>query len=98
MSSGSPDDFFASLSVYLTLERAQRLYGFDAAKYGLDDATAAEIAAVFGRVGMPRWERPRSGSGATWHGALCSGRVPAFLSADLTCPIPAYLGSPGSMT
>jgi hypothetical protein len=61
VSTDSPDDFFASLSVYLTLERAQRLYGFDAAKYGLDDATAAEIAAVFGRVGMLR--RGKGGGG-----------------------------------
>ena len=49
--SENPDDFFASLGVYLTLERAQRLYGFDAEQYGLDDAAAADIAAVFARVG-----------------------------------------------
>lgn len=51
MSATSPDDFFDSLGVYLTLERAQRLYGFDAQRYGLDDGEAANIAAVFGRVG-----------------------------------------------
>lgn len=45
------ETFFANLGVYLTLERAQRLYGFEAARYGLDDAQAADIAAVFARVG-----------------------------------------------
>lgn len=43
------ETFFANLGVYLTLERAQRLYGFEAARYGLDDAQAADIAAVFAR-------------------------------------------------
>ncbi|EFN55306.1 hypothetical protein CHLNCDRAFT_134269 [Chlorella variabilis] len=50
--SENPDDFFASLGVYLTLERAQRLYGFDAEQYGLDDAAAADIAAVFARYDL----------------------------------------------
>lgn len=36
-----------SLAAYLTLEKAQRMHGYDAAKLGLSDAKAAEIAAVF---------------------------------------------------
>ena len=28
----APDTFFADLGTYLTLERAQRLYGFEAAR------------------------------------------------------------------
>ncbi|KAL4858797.1 Calmodulin-4 [Chlorella vulgaris] len=52
VSATSPDDFFDSLGVYLTLERAQRLYGFDAQRYGLDDGEAANIAAVFGRYDL----------------------------------------------
>lgn len=35
------------LAVYLTLEKAQRLYGFDPAKYGITEAQAAEIATCF---------------------------------------------------
>ncbi|PSC70922.1 neo-calmodulin-like isoform X1 [Micractinium conductrix] len=41
--------FFDNLGIYLTLERAQRLYGFDAQRYGLSDAAAGDIAAVFAR-------------------------------------------------
>jgi hypothetical protein len=37
------------LGAYLTLEKAQRSYGFDAAKAGLTEAKAAEIAVVFSR-------------------------------------------------
>ncbi|KAL4428206.1 hypothetical protein ABPG75_002295 [Micractinium tetrahymenae] len=44
---GEAETFFANLGVFLTLERAERLYGFEAARYGLDDAQAADIAAVF---------------------------------------------------
>jgi len=37
------------LGAYLTLDRAQRSYGFDAAKAGLTEAKAAEIAVVFSK-------------------------------------------------
>ncbi|PSC75550.1 calcium sensor EFh [Micractinium conductrix] len=40
-------DVLRDLAVYLTLEKAQRLYGFDAARYGITDAQAAAIATVF---------------------------------------------------
>ncbi len=67
------ETFFANLGVYLTLERAQRLYGFEAERYGLDDAQAADIAAVFARVGqrqrrwLPLW-RHGAGSRPRMHG------------------------------
>ncbi|PRW44570.1 calmodulin 1 [Chlorella sorokiniana] len=48
-SAAASDTFFSDLGIYLTLERAQRLYGFQADRYGLDDAAAADIAAVFAR-------------------------------------------------
>ena len=48
-SAAESETFFSDLGVYLTLERAQRLYGFDAQRYGLGDAEAAQIAAVFAR-------------------------------------------------
>lgn len=54
-SAAASDTFFADLGTYLTLERAQRLYGFEAGRYGLDDAAAAEIAAVFARVRAGGW-------------------------------------------
>ncbi len=37
------------LGAYLTLEKAQRSFGFDAAKMGLTDAKALEIAVVFSK-------------------------------------------------
>ena len=40
-------DTLASLSAYLTLQRAQEAYGFDPARYGLTDKEAAKIAGVF---------------------------------------------------
>lgn len=39
----------ANLSAYLTLQRAEELYGFEPAKYGLSEAQAADIAGVFSR-------------------------------------------------
>jgi hypothetical protein len=44
-----PRDTLASLSAYLTLQRAKELYGFDPAKYGLTEAQAANVAGVFAR-------------------------------------------------
>ena len=51
-SEAESESFFADLGTYLTLERAQRLYGFQAERFGLDDGAAAGIAAVFARVGV----------------------------------------------
>eukprot|EP00878_Enallax_costatus_P044025 GHUV01052171.1.p1 GENE.GHUV01052171.1~~GHUV01052171.1.p1 ORF type:complete len:243 (+),score=82.51 GHUV01052171.1:2-730(+) len=39
----------SNLSAYLTLQRAEELYGFEPAKYGLSEAQAADIAGVFSR-------------------------------------------------
>lgn len=39
----------ANLSAYLTLQRAEEVYGFEPAKYGLSEAEAADIAGVFSR-------------------------------------------------
>jgi hypothetical protein len=36
-----------NLSAFLTLQAAKDKFGFDAAKYGLTDAQAADIATVF---------------------------------------------------
>ncbi|KAI3439055.1 hypothetical protein D9Q98_001465 [Chlorella vulgaris] len=43
----SSGDMLRDLAAYLTLEKAQRLYDFDASKYGISEAQAAEIATVF---------------------------------------------------
>lgn len=40
----SSETLLADLGAYLTLEKAQRAYGFDSAKLGISDAQAAEIA------------------------------------------------------
>ncbi|GAB4816578.1 hypothetical protein N2152v2_003624 [Parachlorella kessleri] len=48
-SSSSGPDMLRDLGAYLTLDRAQRSYGFDAAKAGLTDAKAMEIAVVFSK-------------------------------------------------
>lgn len=37
----------ANLSAYLTLQRAEELYGFVPEKFGLSEAQAADIAGVF---------------------------------------------------
>lgn len=71
-SSAASDTFFADLGVYLTLERAQRLYGFQADRYGLDDAAAAEIAAVFARVSPQARGWAAAPSSALW----CSWQGP----------------------
>lgn len=39
----------ANLSAYLTLQRAEEMYGFQPDKYGLSEAQAADIAGVFSR-------------------------------------------------
>jgi hypothetical protein len=39
----------ANLSAYLTLQRAEEMYGFEPAKFGLSEAQAADIAGVFSR-------------------------------------------------
>ncbi|KAF6261256.1 hypothetical protein COO60DRAFT_1503069 [Scenedesmus sp. NREL 46B-D3] len=39
----------SNLSAYLTLQRAEEMYGFEPAKYGLSEAQAADIAGVFSR-------------------------------------------------
>lgn len=41
------NDMLRDLAVYLTLEKAQRVYGFDQSKYGIDDRQAAQITTVF---------------------------------------------------
>ncbi|PRW59367.1 calcium sensor EFh [Chlorella sorokiniana] len=43
----SSNELLKDLAAYLTLEKAQRLYGFSAAQHGITDAQAAEIATVF---------------------------------------------------
>lgn len=43
----SSADLLNDLSAYLTLEKAQRVYKFDAAKAGITDAQAADIAVIF---------------------------------------------------
>lgn len=43
----SSDAMLKDLAAYLTLEKAQRLYGFEASKYGITDSQAADIATVF---------------------------------------------------
>lgn len=43
----SKNDMLRDLAAYLTLEKSQRLQGFEAAKYGITDAQAAQIATVF---------------------------------------------------
>eukprot|EP00775_Hariotina_reticulata_P005475 gene5475-5710_t len=42
-----PDGSLANLSAYLTLQRAEEVYGFVPDQYGLTEAQAADIAGVF---------------------------------------------------
>lgn len=42
-------DLLADLGAYLTLDRAQKAYGFDAAAFGITDRQAADIAVIFDR-------------------------------------------------
>ncbi|KAL4428570.1 hypothetical protein ABPG77_008882 [Micractinium sp. CCAP 211/92] len=44
---GTSPGMLKDLAVYLTLEKAERLYGFDPAKYGITEEQAANIATVF---------------------------------------------------
>lgn len=46
---GSGGTSLANLSAYLTMQRAQEVYGFQPEKYGLSEAQAADIAGVFSR-------------------------------------------------
>lgn len=39
----------SNLSAYLTLQRAEEVYGFKPEQYGLTEAEAADIAGVFSR-------------------------------------------------
>lgn len=97
-SSAASDTFFADLGVYLTLERAQRLYGFQADRYGLDDAAAADIAAVFARVSPPArgWAAvPSSALWCSWQGPrrrTCPVQLPRFCVQACTprCPTPPH--------
>ena len=50
--SSSSGDMLADLGAFLTLNRAQTAFGFNAEKFGLTDAQAAEIAVVFGRYDL----------------------------------------------
>ena len=43
----SSADILNDLAAYLTLDKAQRMYKFDAAKAGITDAQAADIAVIF---------------------------------------------------
>jgi hypothetical protein len=43
----SKGDMLADLAAFVTLDRAQRLQGFDAAALGLTDAQAADVAVAF---------------------------------------------------
>ena len=44
----------ADLGAYLTLSKAQKLYGFEAGQFGLDDEEAAEIAVIFGKYDLSK--------------------------------------------
>lgn len=44
---GEGPSSLANLSAYLTLQRAEEVYGFQPEKYGLSEAQAADIAGVF---------------------------------------------------
>lgn len=46
---GEATDMLADLGAYLTLERAQRAYGFDAKEFGVSDTEAANIALLFSK-------------------------------------------------
>lgn len=66
-------DLFRDLSAYLTLERAEKQSGFQAAAYGLTDQQAADVAVVFnqydtnqdGKLDVPEMQR-------LWCAVLCS--------------------------
>lgn len=45
----SSADMLTDLGAYLTLDKAQRQYGFEASDYGITDAEAAEIAVAFAK-------------------------------------------------
>ncbi len=49
-STSSKGDMLADLAAFVTLDRAQRLQGFDAAALGLTDAQAADVAVAFARA------------------------------------------------
>lgn len=49
VSSSGEINSLANLSAYLTLQRAEEVYGFEPEKYGLSEAQAADIAGVFSR-------------------------------------------------
>lgn len=51
----SSADMLADLGAYLTLDKAQKLYGFDASKYGISDEKAAEIALAFSKFDMSKF-------------------------------------------
>lgn len=52
----SEEDFFRALAAYLTLERAQRVYKFDAAQYSLTEAQVrAEVGEGEGREERGVW-------------------------------------------
>jgi hypothetical protein len=52
--SSSPD-LLKDLGAYLSLEKAQRAFGFDTAKLGLTEVQAASIAGVFARYDKSAW-------------------------------------------
>lgn len=45
-------DMLTDLGAYLTLDRASKLYGFDAASFGLSDKEAADIAVIFSKYDL----------------------------------------------
>jgi len=52
----SSGDMLADLGAYLVLDKAERVYGFDATKFGLTEPEAAEIAVVFSQFDLSKWE------------------------------------------
>jgi alpha-D-ribose 1-methylphosphonate 5-triphosphate synthase subunit PhnG len=59
----SSGNMLLDLGAYLTLEKAQRQYGFEASNFGLTDAQAAEIATVFSKFDTSKstiWLRLRN--------------------------------------
>lgn len=51
-SAAASTDMLSDLGAYLTLDKAIRVYGFDAASYGLTDKEAAEIAQIFDKYDL----------------------------------------------